>query len=131
MIRCVEQIRTSCANVTGDSQWREWHQFYIQLVEPHDYLQRDAARGTGGRILSDLLDTDELYRVVHARFEDEHFPSWARAHPARYLIHNGKSRFTTPTDDASLRCSPSYLVGFPVRSSSRSLILTAVTVLAR
>lgn len=40
----------------------------------------------------DLLDTDveASIAVVHARFSTNTFPSWARAHPYRYLIHNGE-----------------------------------------
>jgi len=40
----------------------------------------------------DLLDPDVecSIAVVHARFSTNTFPSWERAHPNRYLIHNGE-----------------------------------------
>lgn len=40
----------------------------------------------------DLADPDveSALAVVHSRFSTNTFPSWARAHPYRYLIHNGE-----------------------------------------
>jgi glutamate synthase (NADPH/NADH) large chain len=40
----------------------------------------------------DLLDPDmdSAIAVVHSRFSTNTFPSWERAHPYRYLIHNGE-----------------------------------------
>ena len=40
----------------------------------------------------DLLDPDmtTAIAVVHSRFSTNTFPSWERAHPYRYLIHNGE-----------------------------------------
>jgi len=40
----------------------------------------------------DLLDPDmeAAIAVVHSRFSTNTFPSWERAHPYRYLIHNGE-----------------------------------------
>lgn len=40
----------------------------------------------------DLLDPDVecAIAVVHSRFSTNTFPSWERAHPNRYLIHNGE-----------------------------------------
>ncbi len=39
--------------------------------------------------LSDLDFTTSM-ALVHSRFSTNTFPSWARAHPNRYLIHNGE-----------------------------------------
>ena len=39
--------------------------------------------------LSDLDFTSAL-AMVHSRFSTNTFPSWARAHPNRYLVHNGE-----------------------------------------
>lgn len=41
----------------------------------------------------DLQDEDfvSAFALVHSRFSTNTFPSWERAHPNRYLIHNGKS----------------------------------------
>lgn len=40
----------------------------------------------------DLLDLDfeSAIALVHSRFSTNTFPSWERAHPNRYLIHNGE-----------------------------------------
>ena len=39
--------------------------------------------------LSDLDFTTSM-ALVHSRFSTNTFPSWARAHPNRYLVHNGE-----------------------------------------
>jgi glutamate synthase (ferredoxin) len=39
--------------------------------------------------LSDPL-IESAIAVVHSRFSTNTFPSWARAHPYRYIIHNGE-----------------------------------------
>ena len=40
----------------------------------------------------DLMDPDvkSAIAVVHSRFSTNTFPSWERAHPYRYMIHNGE-----------------------------------------
>ena len=35
-------------------------------------------------------DVESAIAVIHSRFSTNTFPSWARAHPYRYLIHNGE-----------------------------------------
>ena len=35
-------------------------------------------------------DVDSALALVHSRFSTNTFPSWGRAHPYRYLIHNGE-----------------------------------------
>ncbi|HRY12699.1 MAG TPA: glutamate synthase large subunit [Syntrophomonadaceae bacterium] len=39
--------------------------------------------------LSDL-DFDSALAMVHSRFSTNTFPSWERAHPNRYVVHNGE-----------------------------------------
>ena len=39
--------------------------------------------------LSDLDFTTSM-ALVHSRFSTNTFPSWARAHPNRYIVHNGE-----------------------------------------
>ena len=39
--------------------------------------------------LSDL-DFKTAMAMVHSRFSTNTFPSWARAHPNRYIVHNGE-----------------------------------------
>src|SRR5439155_23187960 len=36
------------------------------------------------------LDMATALALVHSRFSTNTFPSWARAHPYRYLCHNGE-----------------------------------------
>jgi glutamate synthase (NADPH/NADH) large chain len=45
-----------------------------------------------GAFYPDLLDPRTVTRlaVVHSRFSTNTFPSWERAHPFRYLAHNGE-----------------------------------------
>ena len=40
----------------------------------------------------DLLEPDvkSAIAIVHSRFSTNTFPSWERAHPYRYMIHNGE-----------------------------------------
>ncbi|HET7615617.1 MAG TPA: glutamate synthase central domain-containing protein, partial [Bacillales bacterium] len=44
------------------------------------------------RFYLDLLDDSfaSPFALVHSRFSTNTFPSWERAHPNRYLIHNGE-----------------------------------------
>ena len=44
------------------------------------------------RFYLDLMDLDmqTAIALVHSRFSTNTFPSWERAHPNRYLIHNGE-----------------------------------------
>lgn len=45
-----------------------------------------------GQFYPDLNDpqVETAIAMVHSRFSTNTFPSWARAHPNRYLIHNGE-----------------------------------------
>ena len=44
------------------------------------------------RFYLDLMDLDMTTAIalVHSRFSTNTFPSWERAHPNRYIIHNGE-----------------------------------------
>ncbi|MBQ9604310.1 MAG: glutamate synthase subunit alpha, partial [Firmicutes bacterium] len=44
------------------------------------------------RFYLDLMDLDmqTAIAMVHSRFSTNTFPSWERAHPNRYLVHNGE-----------------------------------------
>ena len=69
------------------------HQFYIPSLSSRTLVYK-------GMLLAeqvdayypDLLDPDfeSAIAVVHSRFSTNTFPSWDRAHPYRYLIHNGE-----------------------------------------
>ena len=36
------------------------------------------------------VDMETANALVHSRFSTNTFPSWERAHPNRYIIHNGE-----------------------------------------
>src|SRR5258706_2364245 len=55
---------------------------YKGMLTPHQV-------GTFYPDLSDPL-MESAIAVVHSRFSTNTFPSWGRAHPYRYLIHNGE-----------------------------------------
>ena len=61
------------------------------LVQDAD-LQGHAHRRPAGAVLPDLADPDldTALALVHSRFSTNTFPSWARAHPYRYIAHNGE-----------------------------------------
>jgi glutamate synthase (ferredoxin) len=64
----------------------------VQPVFAHHRLQRNAHYRAGCGVFSDLSDErlETALAVVHSRFSTNTFPSWERAHPYRYLIHNGE-----------------------------------------
>jgi glutamate synthase domain-containing protein 1 len=37
-----------------------------------------------------MRELESAIALVHSRFSTNTFPSWERAHPYRYLIHNGE-----------------------------------------
>ena len=55
-------------------------------------LQRDADNCASTIFYLDLHDEalETAIALVHSRFSTNTFPSWERAHPYRYLIHNGE-----------------------------------------
>src|ERR1017187_5781182 len=57
-----------------------------------DDLQRHAHAGTVGELFPDLRDESMVtaLALVHSRFSTNTFPSWDRAHPNRYIAHNGE-----------------------------------------
>ncbi len=69
------------------------NQFYIASLSSRTIVYK-------GQLLADQVDgyypdlTNEALTsaiaVVHSRFSTNTFPSWERAHPYRYLIHNGE-----------------------------------------
>ena len=64
-----------------------------QPLQPHDCLQGHAAGRAGGRLLSGPArpggGVGDCRRPL-ALLSTNTFPSWDRAHPYRYLIHNGE-----------------------------------------
>ena len=62
------------------------------LLQDHR-LQGDAERAAAPRVLPGPLATPRVVTaiaMVHSRFSTNTFPSWSRAHPYRYISHNGE-----------------------------------------
>jgi glutamate synthase domain-containing protein 2/glutamate synthase domain-containing protein 1/glutamate synthase domain-containing protein 3 len=69
------------------------HPFYIPSLSARTIVYK-------GQLLSEQLqpyyadlrdpDLDTAIAMVHSRFSTNTFPSWERAHPYRYMIHNGE-----------------------------------------
>ena len=86
-------IRKQAENQIRYSRMREGGAFYIaslssRTVVYKGMLMSEQVKG----FYPDLLDKDmeSALAVIHSRFSTNTFPSWERAHPYRYLIHNGE-----------------------------------------
>ena len=86
-------IRKQAENQIRHSQLREGDAFYIaslssRTVVYKGMLMSEQVKG----FYPDLLDEsmESALVVIHSRFSTNTFPSWERAHPYRYLIHNGE-----------------------------------------
>ena len=67
--------------------------FYIASLSSHTIVYKGMLTATQIRhFYLDLSDLDftSAMALVHSRFSTNTFPSWARAHPNRYMIHNGE-----------------------------------------
>ena len=63
------------------------------------------------------LDVESALAMVHSRFSTNTFPSWARAHPYRYLCHNGEIN--------TLRGNVNWMKARESMFASRSLATTS------
>ena len=87
---CVIRKRVSKSARRGIHERR---MFYVASLSPRTIVYKGML--TAGQLqtfypdLSDPLVTSAL-ALVHSRFSTNTFPSWARAHPYRYLAHNGE-----------------------------------------
>ena len=67
--------------------------FYIASLSSHTIVYKGMLTATQIRhFYLDLSDLDftSAMALVHSRFSTNTFPSWARAHPNRYIVHNGE-----------------------------------------
>jgi glutamate synthase (NADPH) large chain len=87
---CVIRKRASKRAKRGIHERR---MFYVASLSPRTIVYKGML--TAGQLqtfypdLSDPLVTSAL-ALVHSRFSTNTFPSWSRAHPYRYLAHNGE-----------------------------------------
>ena len=69
---------------------------YIAALQavPQDYYEAATVDGAGKlrQFFSDLQDKDyeSAIATVHSRFSTNTNPSWERAHPNRFIVHNGE-----------------------------------------
>ncbi len=86
-------IRKRAQKEMLDSHVPGWDSFYMASLSCRTIVYK-------GMLTTDQLDTyypdlhDPLFEsalaLVHSRFSTNTFPSWERAHPYRYVIHNGE-----------------------------------------
>lgn len=91
--------------------------FYIASLSSHTIVYKGMLTATQIRHfyldLSDLDFTSAL-ALVHSRFSTNTFPSWARAHPNRYMIHNGEiNTIRGNTNWLNARESKAHSVKYP------------------
>ncbi len=86
-------IRKSAEHAIRYSGQPDANQFYIVSLSSRTIVYK-------GMLLAEQVDAylpdlvnpavESAIAVVHSRFSTNTFPSWERAHPYRYLIHNGE-----------------------------------------
>lgn len=86
-------IRKLAENAIRYSELREGDKFYVPSLSSRTIVYK-------GMLMSeqvegfypDLMDEsmESALALVHSRFSTNTFPSWERAHPYRYMIHNGE-----------------------------------------
>ncbi|WAA08751.1 glutamate synthase large subunit [Fervidibacillus albus] len=73
---------------------KEWKKsLYVASLSSRTIVYKGLlTSGQVGKFYLDLQDDDFIspYALVHSRFSTNTFPSWERAHPNRYLLHNGE-----------------------------------------
>jgi glutamate synthase (ferredoxin) len=86
-------IRKRVENVAQQPGWAGYNPFYLPSLSSRTIVYK-------GMLLSEQIE--DYYRdladprmesalvLVHSRFSTNTFPSWERAHPYRYIIHNGE-----------------------------------------
>jgi glutamate synthase (NADPH/NADH) large chain len=86
-------IRRRVENAVKGSELRQRSMFYVPSLSCKTLVYK-------GMLNSDQLtsfypdlndpDVESALAMVHSRFSTNTFPNWARAHPYRYLCHNGE-----------------------------------------
>ena len=86
-------IRKLAENQIRYSPLREGNSFYVASLSARTVVYKGMLMAPQVRgFYPDLLDEDmeSALIVIHSRFSTNTFPSWERAHPYRYMIHNGE-----------------------------------------
>ncbi len=86
-------IRRRVENAVRDSNLRQRKMFYVLSLSHKTIIYKGMLNSDQlAPYYPDLLDpaTETALAMVHSRFSTNTFPSWNRAHPYRYLCHNGE-----------------------------------------
>ncbi len=86
-------IRKRTHHLIWDQEWLSRQPFYIASFSSRTLVYKGMILARNlGVYYSDLRDTrlESALALVHQRFSTNTFPSWALAHPFRYLCHNGE-----------------------------------------
>jgi glutamate synthase (NADPH) large chain len=86
-------IRKQCEKLTGQLAESSSNYFYIASLSCRTIVFKGMLTANQvDAFYIDLtsLDTESALALVHSRYSTNTFPSWERAHPYRYLIHNGE-----------------------------------------
>jgi glutamate synthase (ferredoxin) len=91
IIRQRAELAVRNAHVAGEDQYGDL--FYFASFSSRTVVYKGMLRcAQVAEFYADLRepDVESAIAVVHSRFSTNTFPSWERAHPYRYLIHNGE-----------------------------------------
>ncbi|HET7627233.1 MAG TPA: glutamate synthase large subunit [Bacillales bacterium] len=83
-----KQVEKSCASFVSDEET-----FYVASLSTRTIVFKGMLMPEQiDRFYVDLQDETFVshFALVHSRFSTNTFPSWERAHPNRYLVHNGE-----------------------------------------
>jgi glutamate synthase domain-containing protein 2/glutamate synthase domain-containing protein 1/glutamate synthase domain-containing protein 3 len=86
-------IRRCIENAIKRSDLRQRGMFYIPSLSCKTLIYKGMLKSSQlAEFYPDLMDEslETSLALVHSRFSTNTFPNWARAHPYRYLAHNGE-----------------------------------------
>jgi glutamate synthase (ferredoxin) len=86
-------IRKRVENAVRRSSLSQRRMFYIPSLSSRTIIYKGMLNSPQlGPYFSDLQDPEltSALALVHSRFSTNTFPTWARAHPYRYICHNGE-----------------------------------------
>jgi glutamate synthase domain-containing protein 1 len=87
VIRRLAEQQIDCGEIAGDAA------FYISSLSSRTIVYKGMLLAEQLRdYFPDLSDPlfDSAIALVHSRFSTNTFPAWKRAHPSRFLAHNGE-----------------------------------------
>ena len=67
--------------------------YVVSCIQPYDCIQGYVPGRTAAYVLSRICrikDYESAIAMVHSRFSTNTNPSWERAHPNRFIVHNGE-----------------------------------------